>query len=74
MSSAANPKNQAMPYQRTVDEVVADLNTDAQRGLSDAQSRSGTCEAELFSDREEIPEVPELDILGHKWEVWGPRL
>lgn len=40
MSSAANPKNQAMPYQRTVDEVVADLNTDAQRGLSDVEARA----------------------------------
>lgn len=34
MRSTPIPKNQATPYQRTVEEVLADFNTDARRGLS----------------------------------------
>lgn len=35
-----NPKSQATPYQRTVEEVLAEFNTDARRGLSDAEART----------------------------------
>src|ERR1051326_151926 len=40
MSSTPIPRNQATPYQRTVEEVLAEFNTDARRGLSDVEART----------------------------------
>jgi len=40
MSSIPIPKDQATPYQQTVQGVLAEFNTDARRGLSDIEARA----------------------------------
>jgi len=40
MSSTPMQKNQATPYQRTVEEALAEFNTDARRGMSDIEARA----------------------------------
>ena len=39
MNGSADPRDQASPYRRSVDEVVAALATDAARGLSREEAR-----------------------------------